>query len=304
VTSDQQWTGLEKGQRPYRGTAWYYAEYRDRPSLGFTHRLAAELGWSPHGRVLDLGAGPAQVSLQIAPFVREVIAMDPEPDMIAEGKRRADAAGLENVSFVVGGSDDLEAVGPEIGSLAGAVMSQSFHWMRDQDAVLRRLDRILNSENGAVAIVGFVTDPDPNRVWLDQPPWNQVEEIRRKYLADTPAGPHPRGRHDPFPEVLRRSAFSNVELLTHEYDATIQPSIDAAIGFQYTLSNILEQLGDLRIPFEAEAHTALMDADTSPIEVRLTDSALVGRRPNRLERKPRVSRAFDYRGAEIRTRDL
>jgi hypothetical protein len=56
--------------------------------------------------------------------------------------------------------------------------------------------------------------------------------------------------------------------------------------------------------FEAEAHTALMDADTSPIEVRLTDSALVGRRPNRRERKPCVSRAFDYRGAEIRTRDL
>jgi hypothetical protein len=51
--------------------------------------------------------------------------MDPEPDMIAEGKRRADAAGLENVSFVVGGSDDLEAVGSEIGSLAGAVIRLS-----------------------------------------------------------------------------------------------------------------------------------------------------------------------------------
>jgi hypothetical protein len=205
--------------------------------------------------------------------------MDPEPDMVEEGTRRAAVAGLENVRFAVGGSEDLATVGPDLGPLAGAVMSQAFHWMRDQDAVLRTLDSLLDPVIGAVAIVAFVKDPDPNRIWLDRPPWNQVEEIRRSYLNDLPPGPHPRGRHDPFPDILRRSAFSEVDLLTYEYAAMIQPSVDAAIGFQYTLSNILEQLGDRRGAFEAEARDALAEADTSTIQVRLTDSALIGKRP-------------------------
>lgn len=274
----QPWLGLRPGERPYRGTAWYYAEYRDRPSVAFAQQLAEALGWSPDGRVLDLGAGPAQVSVRLATFVGEVVVMDPEPDMISEGKRRADAAGARNLSFLVGGSEELAEVGPRLGPLAGAVMSQSFHWMRDQDELLRRLDRLLDQRTGAVAIVGFVKDPDPNRIWLDEPPWRRVEEIRRAYLKDARVGPHPRGRHDPFPDVLSRSAFSKIELLTRKYDTLIYPSTDAAIGFQYTLSNIFEQLGDRREAFEAEARAALAGADTTPIHVELTDSALVGRR--------------------------
>lgn len=106
-----------------------------------------------------------------------------------------------------------------------------------------------------------------------------MAEIRDRYVAGTPAGPHPRGRHDPFPDLLARSTFSDVELITHEHDAVIQPSVDAAIGFQYTLSNVLARLGDRRRVFEAAARTALAAADTSPIVARVTESALVGRRP-------------------------
>ncbi|HZQ81658.1 MAG TPA: class I SAM-dependent methyltransferase [Gaiellaceae bacterium] len=273
------WPGLRPDQRPYRGTAWYYAEYRDRPSLEFARQLAKTLGWSPDGRLLDLGAGPAQVSLRLAPFVGEVVVMDPEPDMVAEGERRAAAAGARNLTFVVGGSDDLAAIAPELGPLAGAVISQAFHWLRDQDSVLRALDTLLDPNAGAVAIVGFVKEPDPNG-WLGEPPWDAVGQILREHLQNAEPGPHPRGRHDPFPDILGRSAFPDVELITHEYDAVIHPSVEAAIGFQYTLSNTLAQLGDDRDAFEAEVRAALADADTSPIHVRLIDSALVGRRPD------------------------
>ncbi len=205
--------------------------------------------------------------------------MDPEPDMIAEGEKRAAAAGITNLAFVLGGSDDLPSLGRDLGPLVGATISQAFHWMRDQDEVLRTLGGLLDGGSGSIAIVSFVKRQDPNRLWLDAPPWNVVEEIRRRYLKDVAAGQHPRGRHEPFPELLRRSAFSNVDLLTHEYDAVIHPSVEAAIGFQYTLSNIFEQLGERRAAFEAEARAALKGADLSPITVRLVDSALVGRRP-------------------------
>jgi hypothetical protein len=158
-------------------------------------------------------------------------------------------------------------------------ISQAFHWMADQDAVLGALDNLIDRERGAVALVGYVKDPDYNLVWLDHPPWNVVEAIRERHLAEVPAGSNPAGRHDPFPEILARSAFSRIELLTHEYETVVCPSIDAAIGYEYSLGNLLARLGERRGAFEADVRAALADADTAPLTVRLVDSALLGQRP-------------------------
>ena len=279
MTEDDRWTGLAPGERPFRDAAWFYAEYRYRPSEAFARLLAGHLGWSDSDRVLDLGAGPAHVSLRLAPFVGEVVVMDPERAMIEEGRRRAAVAEIDNLSFVVGGSDDLARLSPDLGQFAAVTISQAFHWMADQDAVLRVLDNLLDRQRGVVALVSYVKDPDYNLVWLDRPPWSVVETIRERHLADVRRRPDPAGRHDPFPEILARSAFSHVELLTYEYETLIWPSIDAAIGYQYSLGNLLARLGDRRVAFEADVRTALADADTSPLTVRLVDSALLGHRP-------------------------
>ena len=273
------WKGLKPGERPFRDAAWSYAEYRYRPSEAFVRLLASHLGWSKSARILDLGAGPAHVSLRLAAFAGEVVVMDPEEAMIEEARERAAAAQVDNLSFVVGGSDDLARLSPELGAFSAVTISQAFHWMADQDAVLRALDNLLDRERGAVALVGYVKDPDYNLVWLNRPPWNAVETIRRHHVAAVPESSSPSGRHDPFPEILGRSAFSRIELLTYEYQAVVYPSIDAAIGFQYSLGNVLAQLGERRAAFEADVRAALADADTSPLTVRLVDSALIGQRP-------------------------
>jgi SAM-dependent methyltransferase len=278
VTVDR-WTRLKPGERPFRDAAWFYAEYRYRPSEAFVGLLAGHLGWSGSDRVLDLGAGPAHLSLRLAPFVGEVVVMDPEQAMIEEGRRRAAAAEIENLSFIVGGSDDLTRLSPDLGEFAAVTISQAFHWMADQDAVLRALDNLLDRERGAVALVGYVKDPDYNLAWLSRPPWNAVEAILKSHLAGVPEGPNPAGRHDPFPEILARSPFSRMELLTYEHEAVVHPSIEAAIGYQYSLGNLLARLGERRAAFEADVRAALADADTAPVSVRLVDSALIGRRP-------------------------
>jgi SAM-dependent methyltransferase len=241
--------------------------------------LASHLEWSSADRVLDLGAGPAHVSIRVAPFVGEVVVMDPEEAMITEGRRRGAAAGLDNLSFFLGGSDDLPRLSTGIGTFAAAVISQAFHWMADQDAVLRSLEDLLDSEKGAVALVGYVKEPDYNLAWLDRPPWNQVDAILRRHLSGVPERPSPAGRHDPFPEILARSAFSRTELLTYEYEAVLHPSVDAAIGFNYSLGNVLGRLGERRTAFEADVRAALHGADATPMTIRLVDSALIGRRP-------------------------
>jgi SAM-dependent methyltransferase len=276
----ERWTGLEPGQRPFQEAAWFYAEYRYRPSETFARLLATHLGWTSSDRVLDLGAGPAHVSLRLAPFVGEVVVMDPEEEMIEEGRRRAAAAGADNLTFVLGGSDDLPRLSAALGELSAVVISQALHWMADQDAVLRSLDALLDQERGAVALVGYVNDPDYNRAWvgLDRPPWEGIERVLKSHLAGVSGGPHPAGRHDPFPDILGRSAFARTELLTYEYETRVEPSLDAAIGFLYSLSNVLALLGERRGAFETDARAALAGVETSPFRARFTDSALIGRR--------------------------
>jgi ubiquinone/menaquinone biosynthesis C-methylase UbiE len=137
MNESDRWAGLEPGQRPFREGAWFLSEYRYRPSHEFARLLATHLGWSDDDRLLDLGAGPAHVSMLFAPYVREVVAMEPEVDMLDEGRRRAASAGIDTVSFVRGGSDDLPRLKSSRGEFAAVVISQAFHWMRDQDSVLR-----------------------------------------------------------------------------------------------------------------------------------------------------------------------
>src|SRR5437899_7049791 len=92
VSGDERaWTGLASAARPFQDAARFYAEYRYRPTDAFLWLLAGHLGWSASDRVLDLGAGPAHVSLPLPAFVGEVVVMDPEEAMLHEGRRRAAA---------------------------------------------------------------------------------------------------------------------------------------------------------------------------------------------------------------------
>lgn len=272
--------------RPYRGTAWYYAEYRPVISDEFGRWLAATLGWSLNERIIDLGTGPGQVAIRLSPYVGEILAVDPEPDMLAEGERRASAAGVGNVGFLQGSSENLSILGEPNHQYRAVTISQAFHWMQDQDRVLRALDNYLHPTDGAVVIVNYdVGQPaiakagDDVRPWRDRPPWSLVGEVLERYLAGVPEGPHPRGRHDPFPDILGRSAFSRLRFLRYEYEQTEEPSLEAALGFHYSLSHVLSRLGNRRPAFEAEVAGLLADADYSAVHYRSIDSALIALRP-------------------------
>jgi ubiquinone/menaquinone biosynthesis C-methylase UbiE len=265
-----------EGTRPYAGAGWYYAEYRPRVSRLFAEQLAAQLGWSRQSRILDLGAGPAQLALRVAPLVAKVVAIDIEPDMLSEGQRRAQAASVSNIQFVLASSAELAALGPSLGMFHTVLMGSSFHWMLEKDRVLRDLSAMVDPLEGSVA---FITTrehavPGPLRAASET-----MHAILDRYLADVAPGPHPNGRHDPYEEILARSPFPRVEQIEQIYEVRVRPTVAALVGAEYSMSHVLTRLGGQRAAFEQEVRAALPQLEQAGEQiVTYRDEALIGRR--------------------------
>ena len=126
-------------QRRFRSAAEYYLSGRPSYSSLLIRRVVELCALNATHQILDLGCGPGQLAMAFAPFVREVTALDPEPEML-EIARECVRLRPFQIKFVQGGSDDL---GPQLGRFQAVTIGRAFHWM-DRPATLksaRRNDR-------------------------------------------------------------------------------------------------------------------------------------------------------------------
>ena len=92
-------------------------------------------------RVADLGAGQGELTLMVAPFAREVIAVDQSRAMLDALQAGAAQAGLsERVSVAEG---DLESLPLEASSVDAAFLSQALHHAAHPEGAIREAARIL-----------------------------------------------------------------------------------------------------------------------------------------------------------------
>jgi SAM-dependent methyltransferase len=238
----------------FRGTAHWYARYRPGYPADFIAEIISRFDLDGSGSLLDLGCGPGQLALPLAPHVAEVIGMDPQPDMLAEADRAAREAGIANVRWLLGSSTDLGRLRDDLPGVRGVVMGRSFHWM-DPDATLESLSRIV-LPGGSIVIAG-----DGCGVWDDDEAWQiATREVIQRWLgterragtgvASIPTGPwHEQG-------AVARSSFVN----TGDYVLTFerQWDIDRIVGFLYSTSFCSPAvLGDLLPAFERDLRQAL-----------------------------------------------
>ena len=138
---------------------------------------------------MDLGCGPAQLARAFAPLVREVAALDPEPEMLRVARA---ATGAGNIVFHRASSHDLS---PEFGRFRLVAMGRSFHWM-DRAETLRRLDAIIEP-GGAVALFHDAHPEVPDNAW-----YPEFRALLRKY-----GGPDGYGARTHRPDWVRHEAF-------------------------------------------------------------------------------------------------
>ncbi|HUN25306.1 MAG TPA: class I SAM-dependent methyltransferase [Steroidobacteraceae bacterium] len=134
--------------RRFQSAAAHYL--RGRPE--YPRRLVGDVsllcGLNSSHRLLDLGCGPAPLAVMFAPLVREVVAVDPEPAMLAVAADHAARAAV-SVRFVQSRGEDLE---PSLGTFRLVTIGRAFHWM-DRTRTLARLDALIEPE-GAVVLFG------------------------------------------------------------------------------------------------------------------------------------------------------
>ncbi|MET1027021.1 MAG: class I SAM-dependent methyltransferase [Dongiaceae bacterium] len=146
--------------RRFRSAAEHYLAGRPPYPPQLIEHVVGLCGVTAADRVLDLGCGPAQLARALAPFAREVVAVDPEPEMLALARQLTLEAGQHNLSFVQGSSYSLE---PDLGRFKMAAIGRAFHWMDREDA-LRRLDGIIEA-GGAVVLFEDEHPKVPDNAW-------------------------------------------------------------------------------------------------------------------------------------------
>lgn len=80
---------------------------RLRPPPGDELREYGGVGLVRGKRVIDVGCGDGRMALGCAPYASEVVGVDPDPEAIRLGRRKAREVGAANTQFKVGVAQEL-----------------------------------------------------------------------------------------------------------------------------------------------------------------------------------------------------
>ncbi|MFF4732689.1 class I SAM-dependent methyltransferase [Streptomyces mirabilis] len=257
----------------FTSTAPYYAKYRAGYSPELFSHLAARLGLDGTQSALDLGAGTGAIAIPLSEHVREIIAVDPDPGMLDEGRKLAAERGIRNIDWRLGDSHHLDEL--HLGPLHLVTLGQAFHWT-ERDALLSALDHLITPD-GAVVVVGGPAPGD-----IEPPAWMEVvSEVRTRYLgpqrrAGSGTYTHPKEGHQ---EVLARSPFARTEVI--HWDRTVTRNLDQVVGLQFSYSySSLSQLGDKKDAFEEDLRRALTEFSSERVFDELVRTeAIIAARP-------------------------
>ncbi len=86
--------------------------------------------------ILDIGAGAGRYSLPIAPWVKQVIALDPSPEMLQQLQLIASEQGIPNIQTLQGSWPEALADLPRVD---GVICAHAFYWVSELEPYLQAL---------------------------------------------------------------------------------------------------------------------------------------------------------------------
>jgi ubiquinone/menaquinone biosynthesis C-methylase UbiE len=242
----------------FKGAAQDYNQYRTKYPLALFAKLGEIFNLNGQGRLLDLGCGPGLIAIPLSTQFTEVVAIDPDSDMLKEARHEGDIAGANNITWLEQGA---ELINPSLGVFKLVTIGRAFHWM-ERDLVLKLVYELL-SDDGGLAIINTNESP-----WDSPLPWKQAAiKVVQKWLGEQrrtgKGGEGIRVTVDPPHDVvIAKSAFARQEL--HEVSFTKSWTVSSYLGYLHTTASVLKIFfGDRAEEFAADLEAALLAVEPS-----------------------------------------
>jgi SAM-dependent methyltransferase len=242
------------------GTAPYYALGRPPYSAALRRTLQSELDLDGSGQLLDVGCGPGVLVLELANLFATVVALDPEPGMLAEGQRQADLADLRDVRWIRGVAEDLGSLA--VGPCRLVTFGQSFH--RVNRRVVADLVYDALEPGGAVAMVTHAYEGRPRPPELEYPmiPYDAAQELIIRFLGEstrTYLETWARKPVERFEDVLAKTRFGRPRVVYAPGRPDIVRDIDSVVAGYFSMSYAAPPLfGERRDEFESALRALLL----------------------------------------------
>lgn len=253
----------------FAGTARYYARYRVPYPQELIDDLRRRAEITGDGRLLDLACEPGRVALPLAPFFREVWAIDLEPEMVEVGREEARQCGATNVRWMGGRAEEVEALP---GSFELITIGEAFHRLDQRLIVQRALEWL--PPGRCLATLGC------DSVFKGHEQWQALgTEVRSRWTGQG-LGTGPKPASQPL-AILRTAGFEDVA--NYEFQMPYVWTLEAIIGNLYSTSVTSNRaLGDKAAAFEDDVRRMLLAYDArGQYPATLSFGYTLARRPTR-----------------------
>ena len=244
----------------FREASAYYMAGRPPYSRELLHLLQGELGLNGRGCLLDVGCGPGALTLELAPAFDESVGVDPDPGMLAEGRRRAGAAGLSGLRWVQESAEGLGRL--DLGRFRLVTFGQSYHWTAGVP-VLNTVHGMLEP-GGTVAIVGHRVEgrPVPAGPGLPRIPEEEVKQLVEEYADNLAARVKKGKRATPHLHTadVRASHFGSCRTIYAPGRPDVVRNVDSVVAGYYSTSYAAPRhFGTRRAAFEDAVRALLLE---------------------------------------------
>ncbi|GAB1818008.1 class I SAM-dependent methyltransferase [Herbidospora sp. RD11066] len=231
----------------FKGAADYYELGRLPYAAQLPEALAKDLGLGPESVLADIGCGPGLLAVGLAPYCGRVIGVDPDPDMLARGRRRD-----PSITWLRARAEDLAF---EPGELDAVVFGRSFHWT-DRPLMAARLRGFVR-RGGHLVLVSEIHRP----ARIPQ----QVKELIAEFL-----GAYRLPKLGDEEEILAEAGWQGPKRLTLRTEGTLTRDPETRIAEIYSMSTSTRHRFGERLPeFDRRLRELLSEPEVIPFPATL-----------------------------------